>query len=315
MESESNPGVLALLFAIALVLSDAFNVMARGGFIAKGWVDDAGDDPLKIHREPVPTSGGVAVFGAWLLACFATVPFVDECQWSNLAVLAIPGGALAWLGFRDDRVGLSPRTRLVVQVGVAILWVLAVSPWVAVVASMFMVFFIVGGVNAMNMQDGRDGLAGGVAMISLLGSGLICFTDYYPHEEQGIYAFIGAAACLGFLQHNRPPAKVYLGDSGAYFLGFLVAAVPARIFQQSVLDGKWLSAVGAVLLVGLPVLDAAVAIVRRRLRGAPMFSGDRDHLYDVLARQGRGPWAVAWITWWAHATLVLSGLLLIGRRL
>lgn len=312
----------ALLLVVGFILGDLFTAGARRLFLRRGWVDDAGGDALKIHAEPVPTAGGVGILLAWALAWGAAL--LELGAGTNLLVpLLIPALVLARLGFADDRRGLAPSVRLTVEILAGLLFALLFNltgfeqpgesvPWWQ---SLWLwgPVFTVGGVNAMNMQDGRDGVAGGLSVISLLGCALAAGVAFRGNDFGFPAACLAAAAAtLGFLLHNRPPARVYLGDCGAYLLGFLCAApagVMAAAFLQS---GEWRLAGAAILLVGVPVLDAGAAILRRWARGRPLFSGDRDHVYDLLAKRGLGPWQVAITMWTLQAFVVLMGVWAIG---
>src|SRR4030095_6241474 len=136
------------------------------------------------------------------------------------------------------------------------------------------VFWLIAVPNLVNLIDGFDGLAGGLRLVVLLTPGMVAV-----HNEQlevAGYAFTMAGALLGFLVFNFPPAKIYLGDGGAYLIGFTIAALSLSSSNKA--------SVAAVLLVtvvalGIPILDTTFALVRRALRGYPIFGADDEHFH------------------------------------
>jgi UDP-GlcNAc:undecaprenyl-phosphate GlcNAc-1-phosphate transferase len=281
------------------------------------WVDRAGDDPLKIHGGETPVLGGLGIAAgslAGLGLAAGLLPAVGPLPW-----LLLGAGLLACgLGLRDDLAGLPPRLRLLVEIGLGLAVgaaLLALGPAAglpaggsgaaAAVVLGLAVFYTVGGINAVNMQDGLDGLAGSLALLSCLG-----FAAAGRELDLLALALLALAlggAVAGFLVHNAPPAAIFMGDNGSYFLGLLLAAQALLVLlARPGLPGL----AASVLLVGLPVLDAALAILRRLRRGVSPFSGDRDHLYDRLARRFPTPRVVA-LCALLQAVLVLAGVTLL----
>ncbi len=251
---------------VALIATPIAAAVAR----RTGVVDRPG--PLKIQQAPVPYLGGVAVFVAMAGPIAVVRP-----------MLLVPLACLLALGLADDLGDLAPRLRLVCEVAIGAVGGAIVpvpGPFGAVVTAAF----VVGLVNAVNLLDGLDGLAGGVVCASAIGFALIGGAARVP----GI-ALAGALG--GFLWYNRPPARIYLGDSGAYLCGGALALLAALALG----DGHGLAAWAAVpLLVALPVFDTTVAILRRSRAGKPLFAGDRSHVYDQLVDRGSSrPRAVA----------------------
>jgi UDP-GlcNAc:undecaprenyl-phosphate GlcNAc-1-phosphate transferase len=259
-------------------------------------IDDAGADPLKIHSAPIPFVGGLGIVAGSLLSLLMIVSRLGEYSKGMVWILLL-GLSAAALGFCDDRFNVRPSLRLVVEIAIG--WAFAVagsvtglfagtlsrtadwdaSSYIAMI--LLVIFFVAGAINAINMQDGMDGLAGGVALISCLGFAFVGLSL----DQFLIFAL---ALSLGgslaaFLIYNFHPASVFMGDNGSYFLGFMLAAMALISVSAS---GNAMKLVGGALMIGAPVFDAAFAIIRRVARGISPLAGDRSHFYDYLAKRG-----------------------------
>ena len=285
------------------------------------WVDAAGVDPLKIHAAPTPFVGGFGIsFGSLaallLYAC-------QQASYLNRVLLIVGLGiGVALLGWSDDRFTVKPRVRLMIElvagVGLAMggfafglfpkpTMILSNSITYAVAAA-FIVFVVVGAINAVNMQDGMDGLAGGVTLLSCIG-----FAWVGMYLEMWLVMILACglgAALLAFLFYNFHPASVFMGDNGSYFVGFMVATLALTV---SFARGEVRSLAGSILLIGVPVFDAAFAIARRMRRGVSPFTGDRSHFYDYLAKRGLTTRQVAGVSYALQTLFVGLGILLIFR--
>lgn len=273
----------------------------RDQAVARGHVDRGGTS-RNIHVTPVPRVGGVAMgltFALTMGALVLTEPSIQEAlraQGSLVLGLVVGGAAILALGIYDDLHSARAGQKLVVQVGVALLLyavglrvesiVLPFGPTLSLgwLALPFHVLWIVGITNAVNLIDGLDGLAGGVALIALV-------THFALALLQGnlvlcvvLSALIGVV--LAFLVFNSHPATVFMGDTGSLFLGFALAAVSLQTAAKG--DGAGAAMLVPILVLGLPILDTSLAIVRRLLMGRSVFSADKDHLHHrVLARVGQ----------------------------
>jgi UDP-GlcNAc:undecaprenyl-phosphate GlcNAc-1-phosphate transferase len=228
-------------------------------------VDEPG--PLKVHTDPVPYLGGVAVFVALAVPVAVARP-----------VLLIPLGLSLALGLADDRNAPSPAARLTLEVAIGLVagWLVpAPGPLGTVITAALVVALL----NAVNLLDGLDGLAAGVTVVSAVGFALVLEGD------SRVLAMALAGSLAGFLVWNRPPARIYLGDAGSYLIGTALAILLAASFDEgdSVAVG-----IGAALFVAVPVADTAVAIARRLRTGRALFAGDRGHVYDQLVDKGWG---------------------------
>lgn len=250
--------------------------------------------PLKVQSSPVPYLGGAAVF------CGVAVALVGSGHLPLVLPLAL---ALA-LGVADDRAGLPVTFRLVAQAAVGALLGLAVdSALPRVVLVPVAVAVTIALINAVNLIDGLDALATSVTGVAALGLGLIL-------DGAGqVPAFATAAAAAGFLVHNRPPARQYLGDGGAYLLG---TALSAGVLSATA-EGQAPSALLVTpLLLAYPIAEVATTIVRRRRAGLPWSAGDRGHAYDRLVAKGMGVQRVVLTIVVLQASATAAGVILAG---
>jgi UDP-GlcNAc:undecaprenyl-phosphate GlcNAc-1-phosphate transferase len=248
-------------FAVTVVLTPiAIRVALRTGV-----VDRPG--ALKVQEIPVAYLGGVAVFGG--IAAGLLVH-------SGRPRLLLPLGLALALGLADDLADLSPRVRLACEAVIGGVAAVVVPATPGPLGYVITAFAVVGLLNAVNLLDGLDALASGVGAVSAIGFALL------GPGPRPLGLAIAGALC-GFLVFNRPPARIYLGDAGAYLLGTALALACATALHA---DGAVTTWAALPLLVAVPVTDTAVAILRRRRAGAPLFAGDRSHVYDQLVDRG-----------------------------
>jgi UDP-GlcNAc:undecaprenyl-phosphate/decaprenyl-phosphate GlcNAc-1-phosphate transferase len=282
---------LSLLAAFALSLGWCALSLVIGPRV--GFVDRPDESHLKVHRRPAVPLGGVGLFVGVHAALIIGGGFD--------AGLMLATGALLVLGLADDRVGLSPLIRLAGEVVAAVMLVLwseldLDGPLVEVAA----IVLVVVTVNAVNLFDGLDALAGSAALISSLGLAWLATV----HDSDPLVGLTTAAALAGFLVLNRHPARVFLGDNGAYVTGgFLGYAV---LTSSQVVDVSSLAVPSLVL--GVFLIDLAVTVTRRALSGAPLFGGDRSHVYDQLRDRGWSIGKVVGAATLAQVVLVLVAL-------
>lgn len=235
-----------------------------------GLVDRPG--PLKVHATDVAYLGGLGLCSGVAAAAAVTAGFPVRRLWPTALALG--------LGVADDARGLSPAVRVGAEAAIGLVSA-AVNPTrlPPVVGPLAVAAATVGLVNAVNLVDGLDGLAGGVAAVSA--AGLTGLLDGPPR----LLAAAVAGGSTGFLVHNAPPARIYLGDGGAYALGVSLATLVAAAWEEGggATTGRgWL----ACLAVAFPAVEVTAALVRRRRAGVPWSEGDRRHSYDLLTRRG-----------------------------
>lgn len=297
-------GTLWLGALAAFVVVAGMMPLVLRGWRALGRRDDE-VSLRKVHTGQIPRAGGLVILfgtGVMLLVGLAGVSSLSATH-ELFSVSPLTGGLLGALilgltGAWDDLIGLRPRTKLGMQVVASVLAMLYGLHWPALelllgldylwLSSLLTVVFLVAAVNAFNMMDGLDGLAGGIALIGFATVVMSIFAG--PVAQPGTLAAGWAAACAlgatgGFLVHNRHPAKVFMGDAGSYFLGFLL---PVLLLQVEPV--RWrvpeIQLSIAILPLMVPLFDMTLAVVRRTLRGQPIFAGDSDHVHHRLMAAG-----------------------------
>jgi UDP-GlcNAc:undecaprenyl-phosphate/decaprenyl-phosphate GlcNAc-1-phosphate transferase len=254
----------AVPFLIALVLACILTRATMAIAPRVGLVDRPG--ALKIHALTVPATGGIAVVIASLLV------------WRPAPAIAVAICIALVTGTVDDLRSLSPLARVLAQTlcgAVLVAGGLRLEP-LGLLGSPALVLATVALANAMNMVDGQDGLAGGLAAIASLGLAAVM-------AASGIASVVPVAlsgALAGFLVWNRPTASVFLGDGGAYAVGVTLAAIAAQV---SAAGWPWLLAAGCCL--GVFAYELIATVLRRRRSSAASTTGDREHTYDRLTRR------------------------------
>jgi UDP-GlcNAc:undecaprenyl-phosphate GlcNAc-1-phosphate transferase len=326
-------GAYAAICAIAalccyLLLFPIRRVATRIGFVAA-------PDERRIHTRVTALGGGAAMFGAFLvsmLVAFLLHPLQGLFAGSSEPVGLVIGAAVIFtVGLIDDRREMSAPAKMAGQVLAAMVLVftgvtmfqfkipfigfLVLSPQVTPLLTAVWVVVIT---NAVNLIDGLDGLAGGVVAIAagaLAVYGLrLQDLGILPADNIGpLIAVIACGVCLGFLPHNFHPARAFMGDAGALFLGLLMAAatmvIGGRTPEYSGQSYFFFAPLFIPLFIlGVPIADMAFAFVRRTARGQSFDTPDKDHLHHRLLRLGHGPRRTVLILWaW---TALLSGLVL-----
>ena len=213
--------------------------------------------------------------------------------------LFVATSVLLVLGLADDRLGLDPKVRLAVEAIAGTILAIGLYGDAGVAVAVLAAVLVVVAVNAVNLFDGLDGLAGSTALLSAAGAAVFAVN----RSVGAVPALIVVAALAGFLVFNWHPAKLFLGDNGAYFVGLTLVALYA--FPS---DGIPDIIVGSGLL-GLFLVDLVSTVLRRRIAGTPMFLGDRSHIYDRIHAQDRSVPAVVTIVAALQVTVV--GLVLV----
>ena len=289
----------AVAFGVAMLLG----MLARRAGPALGAMDRPDGTDLKAHPHAVSWLGGVALVGG-LAVGLAIEGW--PLPWAGAVAI---GGAFA-LGLADDALELPPLARLAVQLGLGLVLAAgglaadalpgAALAWIAAAV------LFAAALNAVNMVDGMDGLAGGAGAISALGLALVAARS--GHEGPMLLALALAGASAGFLVHNLPPARLFLGDNGAYALAAALAVVV--LTESRTIAGL----VGATTCLGLFVLDLLLAVLRRLFGRAPLASGDRRHVYDQLQERGLSARRTLAVCAILHVALVAVGVRAAGSE-
>lgn len=270
-----------IVFVLALAITGASTPWFRKTAIALGFVDAPGS--RKIHNDPTPLLGGIAIFAGAILATL----FVYGGRIPTQVAGPILAGALvAMIGLVDDRHQLSPGLRLVVQfIAFLVLIYFGIHvrlPVPDLVNYALTLFWLLGIINAINLLDNMDGLSAGVSAVAAAFLLLIGAMNNQYLVSALAAALLGA--CLGFLRHNFAPAKIFMGDAGAYFLGFWLAVLGIQLrFPQNVNFVTWMV---PVLVLWVPIFDTTLVVVSRLRRGVHPFTGGHDHLSHRLVARG-----------------------------
>ena len=279
-----NAGVSYTVITAFLTWALLFALL-RSGLALRIAVDKP--NPRSLHRGVVPRIGGLAMTGVALVAMSIIAP--------SLQVIMVTAVALTLLFAVDDRRGLSVRTRLCAQIisaAVAAYTLQSAAPWWLM---LLIAVATVWSMNLYNFMDGSDGLAGGMTLFGF-GAFAIAAATAGAAEMAAACACIAGAA-LGFLSHNFPPAKVFLGDAGSVPLGFLAAVLGVAGWQQQVWP-PWFP----VLVFSPFIIDATVTLVRRAVAGKRVWEAHNEHLYQCMVRSGWGHTRTA-IAWYAMMAL------------
>lgn len=270
----------------------------------------------KTHKVAVPYLGGLAILIGVLLASYGSLLFIDaELENYLLAsYVLIPAVFISAMGLLDDLRGLEPWPRLIVQTVtasiVATTLILTDTMGVAFNDTFLNVtvsiLWIVGVCNSINFFDNLDGGAAGTVVV-------VCIFIFFIAFDRGqilvsALAIVTAGATAGFLFWNKSPAKIYMGDAGALFLGIIVSVLTIRINPG--ITPNFLSLAIPLSLLAIPILDTSVAVVSRLGRGLSPFTGGRDHLSHRLIRRGMNRKAAALTLWGLSGAFGFSSVLI-----
>jgi len=275
-----------MIYCILLVISFVVSVVSiyflRKFATKHHFYDEPGEN--KIHKKPVPYFGGVGIFLGFILGLVFARLFhqVSGLQATGIIIGSI---VILFLGFWDDlrwKKVENPVFKLFCQflAGALIVFILtkigvnfkfSLSPIVAG-------FYVVGTMNAINVDDGMDGLAGGMVGLSLIGFIILSFISQATFPLILCLSLLGGI--LGFLIYNWKPASIFMGDNGSHFLGFSLAILAIMFSGHPVYNLKQF--VGPLLIIGFPIIDIGWVIIKRLVQGKSPFSKGRNYLYDQM---------------------------------
>ena len=291
-----------LLGLLAFVLAGFLTWPVRKVAIAVGAMDKPTLD-RKTQKEPIPYLGGVAIAASIVILTFAAVIKSNNTQATfPLAVMLLfPAIFLGAVGLVDDLRTLQPLPRLIIQTVTAIVVsvflintdTVAIHFDSTIVDEVIMVFWIIGICNSINFFDNLDGGAAGTVAVSSLGIAAIALGE--GQELVAALSIVTAGSTLGFLMWNKSPAKIYMGDAGALFLGVIVSVLTIRLNPG--ITPQWSSIALLPMLLAVPILDTCVAVFSRIKRGISPFTGGKDHLSHRLMRKGLSKRNTAFALW------------------
>lgn len=250
-----------------------------------------------VHSKIMPQMGGLAIFLAFSIV-YTIVSLIAHHYTTDITMALLIGGTIIVLvGAFDDRLALSPKVKLLGQIAAAVVVVsfglkidvinIPFGPswvpptWLAILIT---IFWIIGVTNAINLIDGLDGLSAGVSGIST--ATIMVLALMMPQEEYPIalLCVVLLGSIIGFLFFNFHPAKIFMGDTGALFLGFTLATLSIVGYKQA----AFVSFIVPVVILGVPISDTLLAIVRRKLNNKPISAPDKGHLHHNLMALGFG---------------------------
>ncbi len=247
----------------------------------------------KVHKKPMPRLGGLAIYGAFLFGyiMYGTIN-------TQMISILISSFILVLLGVFDDIKPIRAKVKLLVQIVVALIVVLYGKLYFSEISilglKLFLpiwlnkaiaVFFIVGAINAINLIDGLDGLCAGISSIYFITISIIALILNKMNGLDTILCIIMLGSTLGFLTHNFPPAKVFMGDCGSTFLGFMIAVIALLGFKGA----TFTSLVIPVVILAVPIFDTLFAILRRIIKHKSIDEPDMNHLHHQLLKMKFSP--------------------------
>lgn len=305
--------IAAFAFIMALAVSFAATPVVR--ILAKrvGAIDVPRDN-RRMHKVPIPRMGGLAIFFGFITSvlCFGTIN-------SQMKAILLGASVLIVLGIIDDIKALPASFKLVVQIIAALIPALngvraynIANPFVSydyihlgAFAIPFTVIWIVGIINAVNFIDGLDGLAVGISSIASFS--LLIIAAMVSESYVVIIMAALAGSCIGFMPFNMNPAKIFMGDTGSMFLGYILAVMSVQgMFKFYAV----VTFAVPFIILGLPILDTAFAIIRRLMKGQSPFAADRGHVHHRLIDMGFDQKQTVAILYALSAVLGLSAVLL-----
>jgi len=246
----------------------------------------------KIHTTPISRIGGVAIWGSTMLT-FLCLVFLSYYPYGSLLSGILLGSSLMFLlGLIDDVYNLDAKFKLFIQIAITTLvYLLGVQintiPFFGGIdlglwSYPITLLWIVGISNALNFIDGVDGLAGSVVTVSAISIGIIAVAMTPPNPISALIGFILAGSMLAFLTYNFNPAKIFMGDSGALFSGFLLAAISIT----GVMKSATLAILLPFIILAVPILDITYSFLRRISKGKSPFVADSEHIHHKLLHAG-----------------------------
>ena len=276
-----------IAIVVALVISFLVMPLVKKIAVKLGVLDYP--DKRKVHTMPIPRLGGLGIVVSFYIGIIIAFGF------SQITLqLLVPPLFIILAGLLDDFFTIKPVTKLILQFAGAVTFILLnpnslitffnVNGQVVALHQLSVVItiiWLIGASNAINLIDGLDGLAGGVSLIASLVLGLICLL--MANYIYGIMAFVLAASIAGFLKYNFYPASIFMGDTGALFLGFILGEISVL---GTLKGAAIISILLPILVLGVPIFDTLWSIIRRLISRKPIMIADKNHLHHRLLRAG-----------------------------
>lgn len=317
------------VFLTALLITIALTPLVRKLALKYNFQD--APSTRKVHKNPVPLGGGIAVYLGFFLTILAILFFIlffthfsvgTVKSIKNLQGLLLCGTLIVIMGLIDDKKIIPAKIKLAVQILLAVILyyfgfsidfvslpkikMFYLDGWVSFLLTLF---WIVGLTNALNFLDGLDGLLCGITVISSLTVAII--TASQGQLTVTILMLILAGSCLGFLKYNFHPAKIFLGDAGSLFIGLMFSSL-------SVMGAFKVTAaivfIVPIIIMGIPIFDTTFAVTRRMFKGQSVFKADKEHLHHKLLNMGLSHKKVVLTIYFINALLCFFSLYLVFMR-
>lgn len=258
-------------------------------------VVDIPKDNRRVHRTTMPKLGGLAIYIAFLIMMFLKKNPIDYSEIGIIigSLIIVVGGVI------DDKYAIKPWQKLMFQIAAASVLIffkvtisvitnpisdvnlyIKIASYISIPLTMF---WVIGVTNAFNLIDGLDGLSAGLAFIACITMCIVAFLSGKGDIEVITLTVILGAAILGFLPYNFNPASIFMGDTGAQMLGFLLASIAMR---GAIKSASAIVLAVPILALGLPIYDTIFAIIRRKVNGKSIAEADRGHLHHRLLDMG-----------------------------
>lgn len=285
---------IASLFALAGFLVTFLTIPGLIRLARSGWGIDQPDAHRKIHTGKIARVGGLPLYIAFALMMVVAGTTAPDSQHDAFFAITLCGSLMFGLGFWDDLRPLGAKMKLLGQIAIA-----CIGCWLGLRIDLLTypvgnfsidlgawsfpltVFWLIAIPNIVNLIDGFDGLAAGLGLFLSVTLGVVAWSS---NQMGAAWVSLGMAGALaGFLFFNFPPAKIFLGDGGAYLIGFCVAAFSLETSNKGSIAAALMV---TIMALGLPILDTSFALIRRAIRGVPLFQGDREHIHHRLEQLG-----------------------------
>lgn len=255
-------------------------------------VIDIPKDSRRVHNKPIPLLGGLAIYFSFIITLI-----LNRGELSSPEKGMIFGATVIVIGgFIDDKYDIKPWCKLSFQILAALILIyfgiritIITNPvsniyqyiHIGMFSIPLTIIWVVGITNAMNLIDGLDGLAAGIALIASVTLSIIAILN--GRNEAAIVTIIFAGSILGFLPYNFNPASIFMGDTGAQLLGFMLAAIS---IEGAIKSAAVFPIAVPILAFGIPIYDTLFAVIRRKINGKPIMSADKGHLHHRLLDMG-----------------------------
>ncbi|GFZ26193.1 glycosyltransferase family 4 protein [Lactobacillus corticis] len=284
--------IIVELFFLVIIQAAITPFIRRLAFVL-GAVDNP--NARRVNKKPMPTIGGLGIFVTFNIGTF--ILFREQFPTHETFSILLASSIIILTGMIDDVLELKPRQKMLgIFLAALVIYFLAGIQMNEINVPLshqvinlgwwsfpITIFWILALTNAVNLIDGLDGLATGVSMISLTTMGIVA---YYFIPNRQIYVpimcFMLAACLLGFLPYNFHPARIFLGDTGALYVGFMISVLSLKGLKNI----TFISMVVPIIILGVPITDTIYAMIRRKLNHKPVSQADKHHLHHQLMRMG-----------------------------